>query len=218
MNHHPKNPIADIRREYILQSLTELDTSDNPFDQFTKWWQEASNSQIDEVNAMTLATATKEGIPTARVVLLKGYDYDGFIFFTNYNSRKGRDIADNPHVSLNFFWKELERQIRIDGLIEKIAPEESDVYFASRPAGSRLGAWSSPQSTVIENRKIIEDNFLKFEEKFGTVHIPRPDNWGGYLVKPTHMEFWQGRSSRLHDRIQYSLQENKDWKRERLAP
>jgi pyridoxamine 5'-phosphate oxidase len=218
MNHHLKSPIADIRREYILQSLTEEDTADNPFDQFTKWWQEASNSEIDEVNAMTLATATKEGIPTARVVLLKGYNETGFIFFTNYNSRKGRDLAENPHASLNFFWKELERQVRIDGLIEKIAPEESDVYFASRPAGSRLGAWSSPQSSVIENRKIIEDNFLKYEEKFGTGTIPRPGYWGGYLVKPVNVEFWQGRSSRLHDRIQYTLQNNNQWKRERLAP
>ena len=218
MNHHLKSPIADIRRDYILQSLTEEDTADNPFDQFTKWWQEASNSEIDEVNAMTLATATKEGIPTARVVLLKGYNETGFIFFTNYNSRKGRDLAENPHASLNFFWKELERQVRIDGIIEKIAPEESDEYFASRPVGSRLGAWSSPQSTVIANRKIIEDNFLKYEKKFGTGNIPRPDHWGGYLVKPTHMEFWQGRSSRLHDRIQYTLQNNNQWKRERLAP
>lgn len=218
MNHHSKSPIADIRREYILESLSEEDTSDNPFDQFTKWWQEASNSQIDEVNAMTLATASKDGIPSVRVVLLKGYDENGFIFFTNYNSRKGKELAGNPHASLNFFWKELERQVRIDGLIEKIPAQESDAYFDSRPAGSRLGAWSSPQSTIIENRKVIEDNFLKYEEKFGTVHIPRPEYWGGYLIRPTQMEFWQGRSSRLHDRIQYTLQENKDWLRERLAP
>jgi len=218
MNRHIKSPIADIRIDYILQSLSEEDTADNPIDQFTKWWQEATLSEIEEVNAMTLATATKEGIPTARVVLLKGYDVSGFIFFTNYNSRKGRDLAENPHASLNFFWKELQRQIRIDGIIEKIAPEESDEYFASRPVGSRLGAWSSPQSTVIENRKVIEDNFVKYEKEFGTGTIPRPDHWGGYLVKPIHMEFWQGRSSRLHDRIQYTLLDNNQWKRERLAP
>jgi pyridoxamine 5'-phosphate oxidase len=218
MNHHPKSPIADIRKEYILEALTEEDTADNPFDQFTKWWHEASSSHIDEVNAMTLATATKEGIPSARVVLLKGYDESGFIFFTNYNSQKGKELTENPRAALTFFWKELERQIRIDGTVEKITAAESDAYFASRPAGSRLGAWASPQSTVIENRKIIEENFLKYEKQFGTDNIPRPDYWGGFLIKPFQMEFWQGRSSRLHDRILYSLQINGLWKRERLAP
>ena len=213
MNH----TLADIRRDYKLQSLNEEDVAADPFIQFDKWWHEATNSHIDEVNAMTLATATKEGKPSARIVLLKGYDKDGFIFFTNYNSAKGKEIAENPFATLVLFWKELERQIRIDGTIEKIAATDSDAYFHSRPAGSRIGAWASPQSSVIENRKVIENNFLKYEEQFGTSNIPRPEHWGGYIVKPVSIEFWQGRSSRLHDRIHYK-KENDNWKIERLAP
>ena len=212
------DPIANIRIDYKLKSLSEEDTAENAYEQFSKWWSEARNSHLHEINAMTLATADKNGTPSARIVLLKGYDARGFIFFTNYNSAKGNELEENPKASLLFFWKELERQIRIDGIVEKISALESDIYFKSRPAGSRIGAWASPQSTVIENRKVIEENFLKYEEQFGTENIPRPEHWGGYLVKPNKLEFWQGRSSRLHDRIQYTLQTDGNWKRERLAP
>src|ERR1019366_3672902 len=214
MNHS----IADIRRDYKLKSLNEADTDINPYVQFGKWWDEAVNSQIDEVNAITLATASKEGIPAARIVLLKGYDEQGFVFFTNYNSAKGKEIQENPNVALLFFWKELERQIRINGIIEKIDGKQSDDYFQSRPVGSRIGAWASPQSTVIENRGIIENNVLKYQEQFSSMDIPRPQHWGGYVVKPIKIEFWQGRSNRLHDRIEYTLQTNGKWKRVRLAP
>ncbi len=212
------DPIASIRIDYKLKSLSEEDTADNAFEQFTRWWNEARNSHLHEVNAMTLATADTNGNPSARIVLLKGYDHRGFVFFTNYNSAKGNVLIQNPKASLLFFWKELERQIRIDGTVEKISALESDIYFKSRPVGSRIGAWASPQSSVIENRKVIEESFAKYEEKFDNENIPRPEHWGGYLVKPNKIEFWQGRSSRLHDRIQYSLQTDGNWKRERLAP
>ncbi|MDE3235072.1 MAG: pyridoxamine 5'-phosphate oxidase [Bacteroidota bacterium] len=210
--------IADIRKDYILQSLNEADVAANPIEQFARWWEDAIKSEIDEVNAMTVATATKEGVPAARIILLKGFDERGFIFFTNYQSAKGNEIADNPQVALLFFWKELERQIRISGTIEKIGAKDSDDYFQSRPAGSRLGAWSSPQSTVIESRQVIEDNYARYEQQFDNGNIPRPPHWGGYLVKPQKIEFWQGRSSRMHDRLLYSLQADGQWKLERLAP
>ncbi len=211
------NPaIADIRKDYKLQSLDEADVAANPTEQFTKWWNEAINSNIDEVNAMTLATVNKNGLPSARIVLLKGYDENGFVFFTNYLSDKGKELAHNPNAALVFFWKELERQVRIEGIVEKVSSEESDEYFASRPIGSRIGAWASHQSAVIEYRQVIEQNVKKYTEIFGD-EVPRPDNWGGYRVKPVLMEFWQGRSSRLHDRIQYR-KENDNWIKERLAP
>lgn len=214
MNH----PIADIRREYKLASLNEGDVAAHPLQQFTTWWDEAIKSEIDEVNAMTLATSTKDGLPSARIVLLKGYDERGFVFFTNYESDKGKELAANPHAALVFFWKELERQVRIEGMVEKISAEESDAYYQSRPAGSRIGAWASPQSKVISDRQVIEKNVLAYEEKFGTGFIPRPAHWGGYIVKPTSIEFWQGRSSRLHDRILYTVSNDGNWKKERLAP
>ena len=212
------DPIANIRIDYKLKSLNEEDTAPNAYEQFSKWWSEARNSHLHEINAMTLATADKNGTPSARIVLLKGYDARGFVFFTNYNSAKGNELAENPKASLLFFWKELERQVRIDGSVEKISSIESDIYFKSRPVGSQVGAWASPQSTVIENRQVIENNFQKYEQQFEAGNIPRPEHWGGYLVKPSKIEFWQGRSSRLHDRIQYSLQTDGSWKRERLAP
>jgi len=212
------HPIANIRRDYMLESLNEEGVAAGPIQQFTLWWDEAVKSEIDEVNAMTLATATKEGLPAARIVLLKGYDEQGFVFFTNYNSDKGKELEANPHAALCFFWKELERQVRIEGVVEKISSEESDVYYQSRPAGSRIGAWASPQSEVISDRKIIENNFLVYQAKFGTGFIPRPQHWGGYIVKPKTIEFWQGRSSRLHDRILYTALNSGQWKKERLAP
>jgi len=213
-----KTPIADIRSDYRMKSLLEADVAANPFEQFTRWFDEALNAEIEEVNAMTLATASLQGIPSARIVLLKGYDQNGFVFFTNYNSQTGKDIAENPYASLVFFWKELERQVRIDGRIEKIHASESDAYFQSRPASSRIGAWSSPQSTVITDRSIIENNYVHFEKEFGENYIPRPNHWGGYVVKPTAIEFWQGRSSRMHDRMHYKLNDNHSWTLERLAP
>jgi pyridoxamine 5'-phosphate oxidase len=209
--------IADIRKDYKLQTLLEVDVSPDPFIQFGKWWEEAMKSEIDEVNAMTLATADKNNIPSARIVLLKGYDKNGFIFFTNYQSHKGEQLLQNPNACLVFFWKELERQIRITGTVEKISGQESDAYFSSRPAGSRIGAWASPQSSVIANRIVIEEKLKDFEQQFGDNNIPRPPHWGGYIVKPVQMEFWQGRPNRLHDRMQYTLQEG-SWVIERLAP
>lgn len=209
--------IADIRKDYKLKSLSEEDVTADPIQQFSVWWNEAVSSEVIEVNAMTLATATKEGIPSARIVLLKGFNEDGFMFFTNYESHKGRELAENPHAALVFFWPELERQIRIEGKVEKVAESVSDDYYLSRPAGSRIGAWASPQSTVIESRKIIEQNVLKYEKQFSDGNISRPPYWGGFIVKPVKIEFWQGRSSRLHDRIQYT-KADETWKIERLAP
>ncbi len=209
--------IADIRRDYKLQSLNETDVATNPIDQFTSWWDEAIASNIDEVNAMILATATPSGKPSARIVLLKGYNENGFTFFTNYNSHKGKEIEANPYASLVFFWKELERQIRIEGFIEKTSAAESDAYFNSRPIGSKIGAWSSPQSSVISNRRILEENEQTYKATFGN-NVTRPPHWGGYILKPNLIEFWQGRSSRLHDRLQYTLQHNGSWLIERLAP
>jgi pyridoxamine 5'-phosphate oxidase len=208
---------ADIRKEYKLRSLDETDVAANPFDQFTRWWDEAVNSEIAEVNAMTLATVAKNGFPSARIVLLKGFDKNGFVFFTNYNSRKGKELEENPHAALVFFWKELERQVRIEGSVEMIGEKDSDIYYNSRPAGSRIGAWASPQSEVITNREVIEHNFTALEKKFEKGPIPRPGHWGGYIFRPSMIEFWQGRSSRLHDRIRFRLQEG-DWVIERLAP
>jgi pyridoxamine 5'-phosphate oxidase len=212
-----QSSIADIRRDYKLQSFLETDAAANPIEQFTKWWQEAINSNIDEVNAMTLATCTTDGKPSARTVLLKDYNEDGFVFFTNYNSHKGKEINENPRAALVFFWKELERQIRIEGTVQKIDDAKSDAYFLSRPRGSKIGAWSSPQSEVIANRTILETHEERFKKEFGE-NIPRPLHWGGYIVQPTVIEFWQGRSSRLHDRLQYRLDANKNWIIERLAP
>ncbi len=212
-----KTSVADIRKDYKQHSLNESDVAADPFMQFEHWWQEAVKSEIDEVNAMTLATATKSGIPSARIVLLKGYDAQGFVFFTNYNSHKGQELADNPQAALVFFWKELERQIRIEGTVEKISAQESDEYFHSRPEGSRIGAWASPQSSVIPDRNVIEANVAKYTSEFSGQTIPRPEHWGGYRVRPTVIEFWQGRSSRLHDRFKYTKTEQ-GWKVERLAP
>ena len=211
------DPIANIRFDYKQKSLSEEDTAANAIEQFSRWWSEARNSHLHEVNAMTLSTASKDGIPASRIVLLKGFDSRGFVFFTNYESAKGHELAANPRASLLFFWKELERQVRIDGTVEKVSAFESDIYFKSRPTGSKLGAWASPQSTVIANRAVIEGNYTKYESQFGNNEIPRPPHWGGYIVKPAHMEFWQGRSSRMHDRIVYHLQDG-NWIRERLAP
>ena len=210
--------IADIRKNYSQKNLLEKDVEASPIQQFSKWWDEAVASEIGEVNAMTLATASSDGIPSARIVLLKGFDTNGFTFFTNYNSFKGQQLAENPKACLVFFWKELERQVRITGLIEKISSADSDEYFSSRPAGSQVGALASPQSNVIESREWLDNHYKELEIEQEDKQLQRPPHWGGYIVKPVIIEFWQGRPSRLHDRLQYSLQENGEWKIERLAP
>ena len=207
--------IADIRKNYAQKSLNEDEMFKDPIKQFDLWWKEAVAAQIDEVNAMTLATASADGVPSARIVLLKGYSASGFNFYTNYESFKGKQLAENPKACLVFFWKELERQIRITGLVTKMSEADSDAYFVSRPEGSRIGAIASPQSQVVESRNWLDQQYHKIatQEK-----ITRPPNWGGYIVKPVIFEFWQGRPSRLHDRIQFSLLDNGTWKLERLAP
>ena len=207
--------IAEIRKDYILRSFNENDADANAIRQFDKWWQEALLSNIPEVNAMTLATSSADGVPSARIVLLKAYDNNGFVFFTNYKSYKAQQLAENPQACLVFFWKEIERQVRITGIIEKTGEKISDEYFNSRPEMSRVSAIVSPQSEVIESRQWLEDQVAKISQ---SKSIVRPHHWGGYVVRPITIEFWQGRANRLHDRIQYTLEENGGWKMERLAP
>jgi pyridoxamine 5'-phosphate oxidase len=210
--------ISSIRRDYQLASLDEASSAANPMDQFEHWWEEAIQSNIDEVNAFTLSTIDLTGAPTSRIVLLKGFTPAGFVFFTNYNSNKGKEIEANPIVSMNFFWKELERQVRITGTIKKVSTEESEQYFHSRPLGSQVGAWTSPQSQVIPDRAYLENLMNENLEKYKEGNVPLPPHWGGYIIHPTRMEFWQGRSSRLHDRLQYTLNEDHGWTKVRLAP
>jgi len=210
--------IADIRKEYTLHRLNEEEVAKDPMIQFEQWWSDAVKSEILEVNAMTLATSSADGLPSARIVLLKGFHKTGFQFYTNYESFKGKQLLENPRACLVFFWKELERQVRITGLVEKVKEEDSDNYFSSRPTGSRIGAWASPQSEVIKNSEWLDQQVDQFKIKFAESQIPRPPHWGGYLVRPVTIEFWQGRPNRLHDRLQYTLQENGGWCIERLAP
>ncbi|WEK37166.1 MAG: pyridoxamine 5'-phosphate oxidase [Candidatus Pseudobacter hemicellulosilyticus] len=213
-----KKSVADIRTDYQKRSLSEKDVQPTPMQQFDSWWKEAVESELEEVNAMTLATASADGVPSARIMLLKDYDEKGFVFFTNYNSFKGLTLEENPRAALVFFWKELERQVRVTGLVEKVAAAESDEYFNSRPEGSRIGAWVSPQSQVIENRDYLIEREKSVKEAFSSKPVTRPPHWGGFRVKPVIIEFWQGGASRLHDRIQYTLQEDNSWLIERLAP
>jgi pyridoxamine 5'-phosphate oxidase len=210
--------IAAIRRDYMRESLSENQVEQDPFRQFDHWWEEAMKAEIDEVNAMTLSTVSIDSKPTARIVLLKGYDDYGFVFFTNYESHKGIELLHNPNASLLFFWKELERQVRIDGVCEKVSEAESDAYFYSRPEGSRIGAWASPQSQVIPSRELLDANLAELEKRFQDTPVTRPPHWGGYRIKPELMEFWQGRPSRLHDRILYSRESGGGWTIARLAP
>lgn len=209
--------IFDLRRDFTLKSLDEKDASYNPLIQFEVWFDEALKSQVLEANAMTLSTVDEWSRPSSRVVLLKQVKNDGFVFFSNYESKKAMQLAKNPHCALNFVWHELERQVRIEGTAERLSDSESDSYFESRPLKSKLGAWASPQSQEIPNRDYLENLVTNFEQKFKDKEITRPANWGGFVVKPTLIEFWQGRASRLHDRIQYTLVDDK-WIRIRLAP
>jgi pyridoxamine 5'-phosphate oxidase len=210
--------LHDLRENYTKGSLDVGDVAQQPLQQFTQWFNEALASKVPEPNAMTLATVDANGKPTARVVLLKGVEDGGFVFYTNYQSRKGYELATNHSGCINFFWVELERQVRIEGIIEKVLPEVSDAYFQSRPRGSQIGAWVSAQSSVIPSREFLEEKLQGYLKQFGTVNVPRPPHWGGYKLKPTYIEFWQGRPSRLHDRIAYTLETDGNWKIERLSP
>ncbi len=210
--------VATLRKDYTKAGLREIDLATDPFKQFKIWFDQALNAQLPEPNAMTLATSTVEGKPSARMVLLKDFSDRGFVFYTNYLSHKGQELTTNPQAALVFWWANLERQVRIEGKVELVSSQESDEYFHSRPINSQLGAWVSNQSQVVDSREVLEqrqaDLIVQYEQKT----IPRPDHWGGFRVVPTEVEFWQGRPSRLHDRLLYRLQANSSWLIERLAP
>ncbi|MFT4759319.1 MAG: pyridoxamine 5'-phosphate oxidase [Saprospiraceae bacterium] len=211
--------IQDLRENYDLAKLEREDLNYDPFVQFKNWFDYAVSKEVTEPNAMTVATVTADGRPSARIVLLKGFDEKGFVFYTNYNSLKGQELQQNPNTALVFCWLDLHKQIRIEGKVQKLSPQQSTEYFQSRPKGSQIGAWASPQSSVIKNRDILEENTEALKAQYADAKkLPRPENWGGFLVKPTMIEFWQGRTSRLHDRLRYTLEESGGWKIERLAP
>ncbi|MFZ6689140.1 pyridoxamine 5'-phosphate oxidase [Undibacterium sp. SXout11W] len=209
--------IADLRKDYQQASLTETDVNTDPFEQFGTWFEQALKADVTEANAMSLSTVNAEGRPSSRIVLIKEFDHRGFCWFTNYDSAKGHDLATNPYAALLFFWTALERQVRIEGKIEKITAEENDAYFHSRPLGSRQGAHASHQSQPIANRAALEEQLVAVLEKFGD-QPPRPEHWGGYRLVPEKIEFWQGRSSRLHDRIVYTRNADQTWSITRLQP
>lgn len=211
--------LANLREDYQSKGLEQNDLHPDPIGQFNIWFREALEKGIKEPNAMTLATCSPDGKPSARIVLLKDVKSTGFTFFTNYESRKAQELAANPYAALVFLWLGLERQVRIEGRVEKVSAAESEAYFQSRPKGSQTGAWASPQSKVIESRAILEARVQHLNQQYENVEkLPLPNFWGGYLVKPEMIEFWQGRTSRLHDRFRYTLQADETWKMERLAP
>lgn len=211
--------VANLRRDYHLRELSEAEADPDPIAQFADWFETAIKAQVPDPNGMTLATVGLTGKPASRVVLLKGYDRQGFVFYTNYHSRKSQELAAHPWAALTFWWVALERQVRIEGRAEKISAAESDAYFHSRPRDSQLGAWASPQSEVISDRQILVQNLLDLEKKYAEQSlIPRPAHWGGWRIVPEAIEFWQGRSSRLHDRLLYQLQSDRTWLRSRLSP
>jgi pyridoxamine 5'-phosphate oxidase len=207
----------ELRKKYISEKLDEKEVSASPFDQFKKWFKQATIAKLHEPSAAILATVGDGTHPSARTVLMKGFDEKGIIFFTNYESKKANDLTANPNAAILFYWGELERQVRIEGSVIKVSLEESDKYFKTRPVGSRLGAWASPQSQVIPNREWLEERHNKFREQYENGEIPRPSNWGGYLLTPVSIEFWQGRANRLHDRVVYRREGN-EWTISRLAP
>jgi len=214
-----ENDLSSYRKNYQKKELSKKEVSDNPLELFQKWFYEVEEFDGgSEANPMTISTIGKDGFPKNRVVLLKKYTWEGFIFYTNYNSEKGKAIEENPNVCLSFFWHNIERQVIIKGTAEKISENLSDGYFESRPDGSKLGAWASDQSEVVASREYLDDRIASFEKQFENKEIIRPKHWGGYIVKPQSIEFWQGRPNRMHDRIRYTLQEDYDWKIERLAP
>lgn len=212
-----KENIQNLRQDYRAAELSEADIDKNPIAQFAKWFKDALDAKLYEPNVMTLATADLSGKPSSRILLLKGFDEDGFVFFTNYNSKKGKDLQENPQAAMQFFWPELERQVRIEGIVAKATAEASTAYFHSRPKGSQIGASASPQSTVIPDREILEERVKELTATYQETEVPRPEHWGGYVLKPAHIEFWQGRPSRLHDRITYTSV-NGVWTINRLAP
>lgn len=209
--------LADLRKDYSLAGLAEKDLARDPFRQFEKWFAEAQAGKIAEPNAMVLATATREGRPSSRTVLLKAIDGRGFVFYSNYESRKGRELEANPRAALNFPWVAMERQVLIEGTVTRVAREESEAYFHSRPRASQLGAWVSPQSTIITDRRVLEESLKALEQKYAGQEVPLPPNWGGWRLAPETVEFWQGRRNRLHDRLRYR-REKDGWIIERLAP
>lgn len=210
--------VADLRKDYTLEGLREKDANPNPFQQFQKWFDQVLAARLTEPNAMTLATATLDGKPRARMVLLKNFDERGFVFYTNYESDKGHELASNSYAALVFWWAELERQVRIEGRVQKVSNQESDEYFLSRPFNSRLGAWASAQSQAVNGREVLELRLEELKTEYENKEVPRPSHWGGYRVIPTAIEFWQGRPSRLHDRLQYRLLEDGSWSIRRLSP
>ena len=209
--------IADLRKSYERAELSESDSHAQPIDQFDQWLKEAIHGEVPEPNAMTLATVGSNLRPSTRVVLIKDYDTRGIVWYTNYDSQKGQELAGNPYAALQFHWVEMERVVRIEGVVEKVSAEDSDAYFHTRPLDSRIGAWASPQSQVISGRGVLVANAAKFGAQF-LLQPPRPPHWGGYRLKPDNWQFWQGRKSRLHDRLRYTLQDSGEWLRERLAP
>lgn len=211
------NEIENLRKDYSLAELDESIVNKNPFKQFDKWFNEALNSNLSEPNAMALATSTRDGKPSLRIVLLKGFDEDGFVFYTNYKSRKGHELHENPYAAITFFWSELQRQVRIEGKISKVSREKSEEYFHSRPIKSQLGALASHQSQTLKNRQELDNIYKKLELEYQDKEIPKPEYWGGYILKPESIEFWQGRRSRLHDRILFT-RNNNNWDISRLSP
>ena len=210
--------VARLRKEYTRAGLKESDADPNPIEQFRRWFDEVLAADPHEPNAMTVATTTPDGRPSARIVLLKGFDERGFVFYTNYEGRKSGELETNPYAALVFYWGELERQVRIEGRVSRVSEEESDAYFAGRPRGSQLGAWASEQSRQLQDRSALEERLRELEAEYEGREVPRPPFWGGYRVEPEVIEFWQGRENRLHDRLVYRRSDDDGWSRERLQP